>query len=185
MPMSRVYKFSDQNQLYFVSFATVNWIDVFIRNEYREILLESLRYCQLNKDLELYAWVIMTNHVHLIIGTRGGPMGNILRDLKKFTANKILEAIQNNPKESRKEWMLWMFERAGRKNPNNENYQFWQQHNQPIELFARHIMTQKLDYLHENPVTAGFVSKPEDWLFSSAIDYYTNQKGKLDILLIE
>ena len=72
--MSRKYKFHDNSQLYFVSFATVNWVDVFIRNEYKEVLLDSLRFCQLKKDLELYAWCMMTSHVHLIIGSRGNPM---------------------------------------------------------------------------------------------------------------
>ena len=83
--MSRKYKFHDQSQIYFVSFATVNFIDVFTRDIYRFIIVDSLKYCIGNKDLELYAWVIMSNHVHLIIGTRGEPMENILRDLKKHT----------------------------------------------------------------------------------------------------
>ena len=67
--MSTKYKFRDDNELYFVSFATVNWIDVFSRQAYRDIFLESLVYCQENKGMELYAYCIMTNHVHLIIGT--------------------------------------------------------------------------------------------------------------------
>ncbi|HXH19676.1 MAG TPA: hypothetical protein VNJ07_11405 [Chitinophagales bacterium] len=48
--MSRKYKFRDNSQLYFVSFAAVNWIDVFIRNEYKEVLLDSLKFCQLKKS---------------------------------------------------------------------------------------------------------------------------------------
>jgi len=84
--MGRKYKFRDNSQLYCVSFATVNWIDVFIRNEYKEVMLDSLRFCQLKKDLELYAWCIMTSHVHLIIGSRGTPMEYILRDFKSFTS---------------------------------------------------------------------------------------------------
>jgi REP element-mobilizing transposase RayT len=117
--MRRKYKFHDQSQIYFVSFATVNFIDVFTRDVYRFIIIDSLKYCIENKDLELYAWVIMrnaarSNHVHLIIGTRGEPMENILR---KHTSKKIVAAIAKNPEESRKEWMIWMFERAGKKNP--------------------------------------------------------------------
>ena len=123
--MSRKYKFHDQSKLYFVSFATVYWIDALTRNEYKDIIVDSLKYCMKEKDLELYAWVIMNNHVHLIVGTRGEFLQNIMRDLKKFTSKKIVESIRNNPQESRKEWMIWMFERAGRKNPNNEIIQFW------------------------------------------------------------
>ncbi|GIV34816.1 MAG: hypothetical protein KatS3mg031_2351 [Chitinophagales bacterium] len=142
--MSRKYKFRDNSQLYFVSFATVNWIDVFIRNEYKEVLLDSLRFCQIKKDLELYAWCIMTSHVHLIIGSCGIPMEYIMRDFKSFTSTTLRKAISENPVESRREWMIWMFERAGRYNSNNKDWQFWQQHNNPIELYDRKIMEQKI-----------------------------------------
>jgi len=182
--LSRRYKFRDNSQLYFVSFAVINWIDVFIRDEYREVLLDSLRFCQLKKDLELYAWCIMTSHVHLIIGSRGTPMEYIMRDFKSFTSRKMREAITENSTESRREWMLWMMERAGKYNTNNKDYQFWQQHNKPIELYDRKIMDQKLDYLHNNPVEAGFVSHPEDWVYSSARDY-AGEKGLIDIILLE
>ena len=81
--------------------------------------------------------------------------------------------------------MLWLMERAGKKNSNNLNFQLWQQDNHPIELATPAITHQKLDYLHYNPVVAGIVEKPEDYLYSSAIDYYTNRKGMIDIILIE
>jgi len=80
--------------------------------------------------------------------------------------------------------MLWMFERAGKYNPNNKGWQFWQQDNHPIELFDRKIMEQKLDNVHNNPVSAGFVSSPTDWIYSSARDY-AGEKGLLDIILLE
>ncbi len=184
--MSRKYKFRDNDKLYFVSFATVYWIDVFIRDEYRHLLLDSLRHCQEKKGLEVYAWCLMTSHVHLIIGSQGEKMQDILRDFKSFTSRQMRQAIQEHPQESRREWMLWMMERAGRKNSNNQKsgFQFWQQHNQPIELFSNHVMQQKLDYVHRNPVEAGFVSAPEDYVYSSARDY-AGEKGLLDIILIE
>ncbi len=75
--MSRNYKFKNQAKLYFVSFATVNWIDVFICREYKDIVVDSLIYCIEHKDMELYAWCIMSSHVHLIMGTRGEEMQNI------------------------------------------------------------------------------------------------------------
>lgn len=182
--MSRNYKVRDQEKLYFVSFATVNWIDVFIRRIYKDILVNSLSYCINEKGLELYAWCIMTSHVHLIIGTTGEPMEFILRDLKKYTSKRMREAIAENPQESRREWMLWMTERAGKQNPNNNDFQFWQQNNNPIELFDNAIMQQKLDYLHHNPVEAGFVEEPWEYLYSSARDY-CGKKGLVKINLLE
>ncbi|MGZ3753527.1 MAG: transposase [Mucilaginibacter sp.] len=117
-----------------------------------------------NKGLELYAWVIMSNHVHLIIGTHGQPMEDILRDIKRHTSKKIVKAISENIRESRKEWMLPLFEQAGKCNPNNEHFQFWQQGNHPIELWSNAVIDQKLNYLHDNPVTAGWVDEPEHYL---------------------
>ena len=75
--MSRKYKFRDQDKLYFVSFAVVNWIDLFIRNEYKDVLLKSFEHCIKTKGLELYAYCIMTSHVHLIMGSNKEPMENI------------------------------------------------------------------------------------------------------------
>ena len=170
--MSRKYKFRNPESVYFVSFATVNWIDVFTRPLYKDILVESFNYCIENKGLIIYAWVIMSNHVHLVIETRQEPLENILRDLKKFTSKQIISAIEENPQESRKGWMLWMFQRAGQRNSNNSTYQFWQQHNQPIEVSAiSYRIDSAIDYIHENPVKAGFVDKPENYPYSSAIDF--------------
>ena len=183
--MSTKYKIRDQDQLHFVSFSVVEWIDVFTRNKYKEILLDSLRYCQKNKGLEIYAWCIMTDHVHLIIGTNQEPMENILRDFKSFTSRTLKEVISGNYRESRRKWMVAMLKEAGKINNNNNEWQFWQQSNHPIELFSNDIMDQKLYYIHRNPVVAGFVDRPEDWVHSSARDYYCNKKGLLDIKLIE
>ncbi len=79
--------------------------------------------------------------------------------------------------------MLWMFERAGRRNPNNTTYQFWQQHNQPIALWSNELMDQKLQYLHRNPVEVGWVEEPEHYLYSSARDY-AGLKGLVEVKLI-
>jgi putative transposase len=182
--MSRKYKFRDNSKLYFISFAVVYWIDVFIRNEYKYELLESWKYCQKEKGLEIYAWCIMTSHVHMIIGSESQNLEDIVRDMKSYTSGRLRKAIAENPVESRREWMLWMMERAGKRNGNNKGWQFWLQHNQPIELSNAAITKQKIDYLHANPVDAGFVELPNEWLFSSAKDYY-GEKGLLEIILIE
>ena len=182
--MSRKYKFKDNDKLYFVSFAVINWIDVFIRRFYKEILIESWKYCIQNKDMDLYAWCIMTSHVHMIIGSRGNALENIMRDMKSHTSTKLKKAITENQQESRREWILWMMQRAGTKNGNNNGFQFWQQHNQPIVLDTNQLLDQKLNYIHYNPVEAGFTEQPEEYLYSSAKDY-SGQKGLIDILIIE
>jgi putative transposase len=182
--MSKKYKFTDNSKLYFVSFAVVNWIDLFIREVYRNVLIDSIKHCQATKDLELYGWCFMTSHVHLIIGSRGNAMSNIMRDLKRHTSEELHKAIANNKVESRREWMLWMMERAAKKTNNAAKFQLWQPESHPIELATPKIAWQKLDYTHYNPVEAGFVRRITDWKHSSAIDY-AGGKGVLDVILLD
>jgi len=178
--MSVKYKTGDNQLPHFLSFSVVEWIDALTRNEYKEIIVESLKHCIENKGLVLNAWIIMSNHVHLIGSAKiDFTISDILRDLKKFTSKQIFNTIKDNPKESRKEWMIYMFERAGKRNSNNKSFQFWQQDNHPIELTNPGILKQKMDYLHENPVRAGIVFKPQHYVYSSAVDYCTNQKGRI------
>jgi putative transposase len=178
--MSRKYKFLNKEGLYFVSFAVVNWIDVFIRPEYNEIIVESLTYCKNNIGLELYCWCIMSSHVHLIFSAKDNNPEIILGRFKEYTAKQLVKAIHDNHQESRKEWLLWMFKRAASKSSNVTTYQFWQHNNQPIELWSPKVIEQKADYLHNNPVEAGFVAEAEHWKYSSAIDYWGG-KGLTDI----
>jgi putative transposase len=169
--MSRKYKFHNKQGLYFVSFATVYWIDVFIREEYFNILIESLDYCRKHKGLEIYCWCIMPSHMHLIIRAKDNDPDIVLGKFKEFTSKKLQKAIEENVLESRKEWLLWMFEKAGLKSSNVKSRQLWQHHNKPIELWSSHIIDQKVDYIHNNPVTAGFVTEAWHWKYSSAMDY--------------
>ncbi len=179
------YKFRDPDGLYFVTLTVVEWIDVFTRKDYVDQILESLRFCQQRKGLIVHAWCIMSNHIHLIISrTEGGDsLSNILRDFKKYTSSQIVKTIENSARESRKNWILWIFKAAGKKNSNNSRFQFWLQDNHAIQLETNRFIDQKLDYLHRNPVVAGFVDEPEHWNYSSAKDY-SGRKGLLEVAII-
>jgi len=183
--MSTKYKFHDQSRLYFITFAVVGWIDLFIRNEYRQILLDSWKYCQKHKGLQIYSWCIMTSHVHMIIGTTGDDMQNIVRDMKRHTAIALRKAVKEHPGESRRGWILSLMEQAGSKNSNNIGFQLWRQDNHPIELRTAEMLDQRLNYIHKNPVQAGFVDRPEDYVYSSAKNYYDLPNTLLDIILVE
>lgn len=172
--MSRKYKFWDSNKMYFISFATVNWIDVFTRNDYRNILLDSWKYCQQAKGLEIFSWCIMPSHVHMIVSSHGNKLEDIVRDMKSFTSSQLRAAMENHPQESRKEWMVWMMKRAGKKNSSNKDWQFWQHNNKPLEITGHEMFVEMLQYIHMNPVVAGFVHEPESWIFSSAWGYEKN-----------
>jgi Transposase and inactivated derivatives len=168
--MSDKYKFKNIEGLYFVTLTVKHWVDVFIRNEYKNIIIENLDYCRKNKGLEIYAWVIMTNHVHLIIRAKEGYMlQDILRDFKKVTSKAIIKEINENLCESRKEWLLRSFN-------TNDGYRFWQEGNHPIELWTNEVIDEKLNYIHKNPVKAGFVFREQDFLYSSAAGYAGENK---------
>lgn len=182
--MSRNYKFYNPEGLYFISFAVVGWLDVFIRNEYKDLFVESLIYCQKEKGLEIHAWCMMTSHIHLVFRSVKGQKPELLiGDLKRFTSKAIVKAIQENPKESRKEFLLEFFKKEAQKSSNVKQFQFWQHHNQPIELWSNKVIKQKIDYVHNNPVEAGFAYKAEDYVYSSATDY-ADLKGLIDNVVV-
>jgi putative transposase len=121
--MSSKYQVGDERFAHFITFTVVNWIDVFTRNEYRDIIIDSLNYCVKHKGLRVHAFCIMTNHLHLIVSAKQeAKIAFIVRDLKKYTATELLKAITKNDRESKREWMLWMFERTGSKNASNDKY---------------------------------------------------------------
>ena len=169
--MSRKYKFHNKSALYFVSFATVYWIEVFTRQVYFDVLAKSIDFCRTKKGMELYAYCFMPSHVHLLFRSSNEQPMELLRDFKKHTAKKIIEAIKNNPQESRKELLLWLFEKAGKEKANVTKYQFWQHHNKPIELWSEKVIKQKIDYIHNNPIELGFVTNSIDWKYSSARNF--------------
>ena len=179
------YKIRNQAAVHFITFAIVEWVDVFTRKDYRDILLESIRHCQSTRGLLLHGWCIMSNHLHLIVSAKESDLSDILRDFKKFTSKQIIKAIQDNEHESRKEWMLQMFKQASQSNSRNSGFQFWRQDNQPKELYSSAFVFQKLNYIHNNAVEAGIVDKAEEYLYSSARDYYRTKKcGLLDVSLL-
>lgn len=161
--MSRKYKIHDQADAHFLTYAVVGWVDALSRPIYKDIVVESLAYCQREKDLQLFAWCIMSNHVHLIArAPEGGQLQDIMRDHKKFTAKKVVEAIADHAHESRRDWMLPMLRLP------DGSIRFWQHDLHPIWLRTPAVIDQKLDYIHMNPVNEGLVDEPHHYPYSSA-----------------
>jgi putative transposase len=175
---------SIQNQAspYFLTFTVVDWVDVFTRKIYRDIVIDSLKYCRTYKELQVWAYVIMSNHMHCILSAKKQNLSDIIRDFKRHTASTILKAIQS-PDESRRDWMMKRFEFSARSNLRNTEHQFWTHENHPVELVSEKFTSQKLNYIHLNPVRAGLVERAEDWLYSSARNYiYQPALMEIDIM---
>jgi len=182
--MSRSHKFHNPKGVYFVSFAVTDWIDAFSRREYRDIVLDSLRFCQNEKGMVIFAWCIMTNHVHLVFRTiENQKPDTVLGDMKRYTSRRIVEEIKLHPQESRKEWMLEHFRLAAEKSSNVKHHQFWRHDNKPIELWSNAVIDEKVNYIHQNPVEAGFVAEPHHYLYSSALDY-AGEQGLLENVIL-
>lgn len=176
------YFITDQNAIYFVTFTVVDWLDVFIRESYRHQIVSDLNYCIWHKGLEVYSWCLMTSHLHLIIRAQEGyRVSDIIRDIKKHSSKAIVEKIRTEP-ESRREYLLSHFERAGRYDSRVSQYKFWTEDNHAIHLdpFDTDKIKQKMDYIHDNPVQEGWVQYAHEYLYSSAMDF-AGKKGMVTL----
>ena len=181
--MKEGYIVRDQSKPHFITATVVDWVDVFSRKIYKDCIIESLDFCIKNKGMILYGYVIMSNHIHLIIQSEDSKLSDLIRDFKKFTAKTILDKIENGP-ESRADWMLKRFEFACKSHTRNEKYQFWQYGSHPEEIFSKKFMWSKLDYIHMNPIRAGIVSKASHYLYSSASNYVYD-RGIIEIAKVD
>ena len=116
----------------------------------------------------------MPSHLHMIVRSHDKPLEDIVRDMKGHNSSQLKKLIKEHPQESRREWIVWICERAGKNNSNNIDSQFWQQHNQPIEILNDKMFAEIVFYIHQNPVVSGFVYEAEQWVYSSAKDYAKN-----------
>jgi len=168
--MTTGYQIKDQNAAYYITLQVVDWVDVFSRQAYRDIIIHNLQYCQKNKGLSVFAYVIMSNHIHMLVRSERGELSDTIRDFKSYTSKVIIEAIMTGT-ESRREWMLERFERAASFHKRNSKYQFWTHENHSELIYSDKFVRQKLEYIHMNPVRAGIVKQPEDYIYSSASNY--------------
>lgn len=160
-----------QSNLFFATSTVVGWVDLFTREHYRDIIYKSFQHCVQNELFKLHCFVIMTNHFHCIISGDPETMNHNFGRMKRAISTQIhKEMIQAN-RESRKEWMLNLFEFVGKSNYRNDNFQLWQQGYKVFPIWTPKVLAQKFHYIHNNPIKAGFVTDPTHWAHSSARQY--------------
>ena len=178
------YIISDQHQIHFLTFTIVEWVDLFTRPEYKDIIVDSLNYCIRSKGMECFAWVLMTNHMHIIVRTAPPfKLADVIRDFKKYTSKTLIKAIQEVP-ESRRDWLLHKFQFAAHNTGRADNYKVWQDGYHGICVdgdFTR--MQQRVNYIHNNPVRQLIVGRAEDYLHSRACDY-SGIKGLVNVSVL-
>ncbi|MFC6269261.1 REP-associated tyrosine transposase [Frigoriflavimonas asaccharolytica] len=169
--MSTSYKATEIDSAYFITITIVGWVDVFTRLSQKMVIIDSFKYCQTQKGLTIFAYCLMSNHLHLFCRADGKYLlSEIMRDLKKFTSKKIIETMQSEP-ESRKEWMLDYFKKSCEHLAREQNYKVWQDGYHAEEVFSNKWIKEKINYVHQNPVKQKIVSEPEHYYFSSARNY--------------
>jgi REP element-mobilizing transposase RayT len=173
------YKIRDQFKPHYLTYTVTEWVDVFTRPIYKDAVIESFKYCQENKGLILFGYVIMSNHVHLIIQSKTGQLSDLIRDMKRHIASSVLMLIQTET-ESRRDWMLKRFEFAANGSSKNEEFKFWRDGNHPEEIYSSNFFWSKLNYIHLNPVRQKIVSRASHFIYCSASNYVEN-KGLVDI----
>lgn len=174
--MSRSYRvFTDQHYAYFVTWTLVDWIHLFDKDQYRQIILDALYYLRTEKKTELNAFVIMASHIHAILWTEIEiNLSDVIRDFKRFTSRKISKlAEERNETE-----ILSVFKKARGENRAQDisTYQVWQEGSHPEAIFTEKFAKQKLDYIHMNPVKAGLVKTADQWQYSSARAYLLGEE---------
>ncbi len=172
------YKIAELNSPHFITCTIVGWLPVFTRARYLDIITASLTFCRQQKGLRLHAYVILDNHLHLVVSSDN--LSQVMGDFKRHTAKEILAVAR----QENKPWLLKQFEFFKGVHKSNSQHQVWQEGFHPQAIPTEDMLRQKLDYIHYNPVRLGLVDRPEDWRYSSARNYF-GQDGLLEIDAIE
>jgi REP element-mobilizing transposase RayT len=160
----------------------VGWVDLFSRRDYRDVVIDSFKYCQQHKGLNLFAFVIMSNHIHLLAQSEVGDLSGFIRDFKRYTSKRFVEIMESG-KESRSEWMKMVFKYHA-KLKDKQTHQIWTHENHAEHIYSQKFIEQKVKYIHNNPVRSGIVAKPEDYLYSSARNY-SGLESVIDVIEVD
>lgn len=166
--MSERYKAFDPDAPYFITFTLVEWIQLFDIHQFATIVVDSLKFCVQNKGLLIYGYCIMPSHVHLIVQSPKNPLGSIIRDFKKYTAYEIVKTMEESEKYQEQ---LQVFQQKATETKRNLFVKVWLNGYHPEIIYSNRFFFQKLNYIHNNPVAAGFVSRPEEYFYCSARNY--------------
>ncbi len=158
------YKFTETNKSHFMTCTVLHWIPVFTRRETVNILLDSLSYL-IQNGLKLYAYVILENHMHLI--AQSERLDRDIARLKSYTAKNLISFLTEN----RIKIILDQLAFYKKAHKSDRAYQFWQEGVHPELIQSEIMMRQKIEYIHQNPVSRGYVDKSEHWRYSSARNY--------------
>jgi len=169
------YRFTEDEGIYFVTCTVIHWLPAFTRREDFELLLAPLAHYRRTRAIKLYAYVLMDNHLHLVI--EGKDVSRTMKAFKSYTAKRILAQAE----QSGREWLLNQFAFYKKRHKQSSDYQVWQEGVHPQLVQTDAMFEQKVSYIHENPVRRGWVDLPEQWRYSSARNYLADDESVFEI----
>lgn len=175
MPTLRIHN-ENEYLLHFLTLRVIDWIDIFTKPIYFQSIINTLKYYQTNNKLLIYGYVIMTNHLHLIVQCKKDKLSSTIKSFKSYTTHKAKKLL----KTDNRKYILNLIKRTGSKRKYN-NFQLWHSENWPIPLESDKLFMQKLTYIHNNPVVKNYVEQAEDWLYSSARNYILDDNSVIKI----
>ena len=170
------YKVYTESGVYFITSSVIDWVPILMNDKISSIILECFKFCQKEKRLFIYGYVIMLNHFHMIIGMEEPEkIPRVVRDLKRHTSQEISKFVSCSDKQKE---LFWLKPFWGKRISS-----VWQEGYHPVLIKSEKWFLQKLEYIHNNPVEKGFVERPEYWKYSSARNYILDDDSliKLDI----
>ena len=170
------YKFVDSNNsLYFLTFTVIGKIPVFINSKYCDVIIENFEFYRRKRGLQTFSYVIMDNHVHVIM-SHYEDISKVVQDFKKYTAKLMLQLLQTDSRY----WIKSLMKFSKKPYKTKSIYQFWEEGSHPELIQNQKMFNQKIEYIHNNPIKRGLVWEDRDWYYSSARNLY-GLKNPFDI----
>ncbi|NQT27182.1 transposase [candidate division KSB1 bacterium] len=169
------YKIIEQDGVHFLTSTVSEWLPVFTSQPYFDIVVETLKFCIDSKAFKLYAYVILDNHFHLIASSP--DLSSTMASLRKYTAKRIIEQLEADNKS----WLLNQLTFFKKRHKKESQYQVWQEGMHPELIQNAEMLSQKIEYIHKNPVARGYVDEQEHWRYSSARNYVNDDHSIIKV----
>jgi putative transposase len=159
------YKIHENQAPHFLTCTVINWLPLFTRQETVQIILDALVWRQHHKNVKVYAYVILENHLHCIL--QAEDLRQQIQDFKAYTAKAIIAYLEQQNVTK----LLQLLKFFKKPHKADSTYQVWQEGSHPQLISSEEMLLQKLEYIHQNPVKRGYVDLAEHWRYSSARNY--------------
>ena len=171
---TRLRDFVDQFNCFFVTTTFNDWMPLFINDNYYLLVIDSLKFCLNKYKAEIIAYVLMPNHIHLVLFyTDKIDLSGFMRDFKKYTSSKIRQQLFKEGREKELEELRYI--RYG------QMFKIWKDRFDAVVIRNKNVLVTKMKYIHNNPVKKGLVEREKDWKYSSSSFYLTGKEGIIPI----